>query len=278
MAVGPAEELRARYPGEQVAPVPRLCSPARLGQHAHPSGVLGLPRFRPAVRFRGVDAAPAPGPAEARPGGLRGLGPVGRPRMRAERGDLHRRHVVRGLDDGARSRRSRAARPRLPGGLRPGRRRTARDHGAAGGATGRTAARMPGPQVEAGLSPHAPYTVSARLYREVARYGRRHGLRLATHVAESPAEVELLERGTGAIAQAYRAAHMWKGRRWKPPGVSPVAYLAETGYWGRRRWPSTACRSTTQTSPRWRRAARRWPTAPARTCGCSAARPRWRSC
>jgi cytosine/adenosine deaminase-related metal-dependent hydrolase len=91
-----------------------------------------------------------------------------------------------------------------------------------------------GPRVEAGLSPHAPYSVSARLYREVARYGRRQGLSLATHLAESAAEVELLERGTGPIAQAYRAAHMWKGRRWKPPGVSPVAYLARTQVLGPR--------------------------------------------
>ncbi len=88
--------------------------------------------------------------------------------------------------------------------------------------------------MEAGLSPHAPYTVSARLYREVARFARRQGLRLATHLAESPAEVELLERGTGPIAQAYRAANMWKGRRWKPPGMSPVAYLAQTQALGPR--------------------------------------------
>lgn len=79
--------------------------------------------------------------------------------------------------------------------------------------------------VEPGLSPHAPYTVSRRLYRELARYGRRNNLRVATHVAESKAEVELLRRGTGAIAQAYKAAQLWKGQRWIPPGLSPVAYL-----------------------------------------------------
>jgi cytosine/adenosine deaminase-related metal-dependent hydrolase len=89
-----------------------------------------------------------------------------------------------------------------------------------------------GPIVEAGLSPHASYSVSARLYREAARFARRAGLRLATHVAESEAEVELLSRGTGAIAQAYRAAHMWKGQRWTPPGMSPVQYVARTGALG----------------------------------------------
>jgi 5-methylthioadenosine/S-adenosylhomocysteine deaminase len=82
-----------------------------------------------------------------------------------------------------------------------------------------------GPLVEPGLSPHAPYTVSSRLYRELARYARRNDLRLATHVAESKAEVELLKHGMGAIAQAYKAAHLWKGQHWSPPGVSPVSLL-----------------------------------------------------
>ncbi len=81
-------------------------------------------------------------------------------------------------------------------------------------------------RVQSGVSPHAPYTVSARLYREVARLARRSGLRVATHVAESQAEVELLTEGDGAIARAYAAAHMWDERLWKPPRLSPVEYLA----------------------------------------------------
>ena len=85
-----------------------------------------------------------------------------------------------------------------------------------------------GPLVEPGLSPHAPYSVSPRLYRELARFARREDLRLATHVAESKSEVELLEHGTGAIAQAYKAAQLWKGQRWSPPGVSPVAFLEQS--------------------------------------------------
>ena len=66
--------------------------------------------------------------------------------------------------------------------------------------------------VDLGLSPHAPYTVSWRLYREIARYADREGLHLATHVAESPAEVEFLERGAGSIARAYKAARSVEGR------------------------------------------------------------------
>jgi 5-methylthioadenosine/S-adenosylhomocysteine deaminase len=83
--------------------------------------------------------------------------------------------------------------------------------------------------MEPGISPHAPYTVSWRLYRELARFGKREGYRLATHVAESEAEVELLKEGTGPIALAHKAAKLWTGVRWQPPGVSPVAHLASAG-------------------------------------------------
>ncbi len=89
-----------------------------------------------------------------------------------------------------------------------------------------------GPLVEPGLSPHAPYSVSRRLFRELARFARRRGLRLATHVAESKSEVELLTYGTGAIAQAYKAAQLWRGQRWSPPGVSPVLFLEQADVLG----------------------------------------------
>ncbi len=89
--------------------------------------------------------------------------------------------------------------------------------------------------VEAGVSPHAPYTVSARLYREAARFARRAGLRLATHVAESPAEVEVLTRGTGPIAAAYRMARLWSHASWDPPRLRPLEYVARAG----ALWPDT---------------------------------------
>jgi 5-methylthioadenosine/S-adenosylhomocysteine deaminase len=74
--------------------------------------------------------------------------------------------------------------------------------------------------------------VSAQLYREAARFARHFGLRLATHVAESQAEVELLLRGTSAISQVYKAAHLWTVGRWIPPGVSPVQYVVQAGALG----------------------------------------------
>lgn len=88
--------------------------------------------------------------------------------------------------------------------------------------------------LEWGISPHAPYTVSARLYLEVARLARRTNLPLATHLAESPAEVEFLCRGRGPISRVYQAARLWKGERWRPPHMSPVRYVAATGALGPR--------------------------------------------
>jgi cytosine/adenosine deaminase-related metal-dependent hydrolase len=85
-----------------------------------------------------------------------------------------------------------------------------------------------GPAVDVGVSPHAPYSVSARLYREVARFARREGLKLATHVAESREELDLLTRGKSPIPGAYRAANLWTGQRWKPPMQRPIQYVAGT--------------------------------------------------
>ncbi|MBN1628193.1 MAG: amidohydrolase family protein [Thermoleophilia bacterium] len=104
----------------------------------------------------------------------------------------------------------------------------------AGSAAGSGAAALAaaGPRVEWGISPHAPYTVPPRLYREAARFARRAGLRMATHLAESEAEVEMLVKGAGAIAKAYKAAHLWKRQRWTAPGLSPVQYVAGTGALG----------------------------------------------
>lgn len=59
-------------------------------------------------------------------------------------------------------------------------------------------------QVRAGVSPHAPYTVSDRLYSEVAAFASREGLPMAVHIAESEVERQLVERGEGVFAEGLR--------------------------------------------------------------------------
>jgi 5-methylthioadenosine/S-adenosylhomocysteine deaminase len=82
--------------------------------------------------------------------------------------------------------------------------------------------RFAGGRVRLGLSPHAPYTVSGPLYAAVAEWAARDRLPLAVHLAESRAELELLESGSGRFADAWR-------RRGIPipggPGRSPVEWL-----------------------------------------------------
>jgi len=80
-------------------------------------------------------------------------------------------------------------------------------------------------QVRLGVSPHAPYTVSEPLYRAVDDLARSMGLPLATHLAESREETELVRDGSGAFADALRA----RGIAVHPQDRSPVQYLLRLG-------------------------------------------------
>lgn len=57
-----------------------------------------------------------------------------------------------------------------------------------------------------GLSPHAPYTVSAELYRLSARYARGHHLLCTTHLAESTEEDDMFRRGNGPLYDYFLRA------------------------------------------------------------------------
>jgi cytosine/adenosine deaminase-related metal-dependent hydrolase len=77
------------------------------------------------------------------------------------------------------------------------------------------------PRVRAGISPHAPYSVSGELYRACAELG----LPMATHISESQSEVAYLVRGEGA----------WGGYKdllVAPPGRTGTHLLADEGLLG----------------------------------------------
>jgi len=76
-----------------------------------------------------------------------------------------------------------------------------------------------------GVSPHAPYTVSATLYGRVAELARSEGLPVAVHLAESPEETALVRDGAGPFAEALRA----RGIAVEARGRSPVEYLVQLG-------------------------------------------------
>jgi 5-methylthioadenosine/S-adenosylhomocysteine deaminase len=81
-------------------------------------------------------------------------------------------------------------------------------------------------RVRLGVSPHAPYTVSGPLYAAVAAWAEAEDLPIAVHLAESPAESELLGRGAGPFAEAWRERGIPLPTM---PGCSPVEWLDRHG-------------------------------------------------
>jgi cytosine/adenosine deaminase-related metal-dependent hydrolase len=79
--------------------------------------------------------------------------------------------------------------------------------------------------VRVGISPHAPYSVSTRLFAAAARYAGDEKLPIAVHIAESEDESRLVSRGEGWFAEFLAG----RGISVAPRARSPVALLADTG-------------------------------------------------
>ncbi len=79
--------------------------------------------------------------------------------------------------------------------------------------------------VRTGISPHAPYTVSASLFRAAAEYARAESLPMAVHIAESAAEVAFVVRGEGVFADKLRERNIAV----TPQARSPIALLDRCG-------------------------------------------------
>ncbi len=79
--------------------------------------------------------------------------------------------------------------------------------------------------VSVGVSPHAPYTVSQKLFRSVAEFAMAAGLPVSVHVAESVAETEFVTRYAGHFADRLKA----RGVAAPLLHRSPVELLRATG-------------------------------------------------
>jgi cytosine/adenosine deaminase-related metal-dependent hydrolase len=80
-------------------------------------------------------------------------------------------------------------------------------------------------RVRIGISPHAPYTVSDRLYRLAARFALDNRLEIAIHTAESAEEMSFVRDGSGAFGESLRK----RGIIFNGTGTSTIRYFDSLG-------------------------------------------------
>ena len=78
--------------------------------------------------------------------------------------------------------------------------------------------------VRAGVSPHAPYSVSDTLFEATSAYSRAEALPIAVHIAESEDESSLVQQALGGWADSHRA----RGLDVVPRAGSPIRLLERT--------------------------------------------------
>lgn len=79
--------------------------------------------------------------------------------------------------------------------------------------------------VRVGLSPHATYTVSSRLFELIAQYAILNRISLTIHAAEAQDEFQLLTKGEGFFTEVYDRF----GLEWRSPHCTPIEYLEQLG-------------------------------------------------
>ena len=87
---------------------------------------------------------------------------------------------------------------------------------------------IPDNLLTAGLSPHAPYSVSKELYQAMAQFAYETGTPVCTHIAETRDEIEFLAKGTGSLPAFLKQIRAIPDN-WQAPGLTPIQYLNETG-------------------------------------------------
>ena len=79
--------------------------------------------------------------------------------------------------------------------------------------------------VSLGVSPHAPYTVSDRLYQATAQFASSRQLRMAMHIAESEPEHDIVVNAAGDFAERWKRRGIAVARRAR----SPIELLEKNG-------------------------------------------------
>jgi cytosine/adenosine deaminase-related metal-dependent hydrolase len=78
--------------------------------------------------------------------------------------------------------------------------------------------------LQLGVSPHAPYTVSPQLVKNLVELAGQRRWPVTMHIAESVAELELLANGTGPFRELLEERSMWDSKV-LTPGSHPLDYL-----------------------------------------------------
>ena len=85
-----------------------------------------------------------------------------------------------------------------------------------------------GPHLRLGVAPHAPYSVSPELFRELRTLADKMNCRYSCHVAEVKEESEFLETGRGDFFELLKKRQVFDSK-WIPLGTGPVRYLDRLG-------------------------------------------------
>ena len=75
-----------------------------------------------------------------------------------------------------------------------------------------------------GIAPHAPYSVSAKLWQRLDQLGKKYGCLLSTHLAETDEEVQFIEKGVGPLVDLLKDQQAFD-LSWQVPGTTPARYL-----------------------------------------------------
>ena len=79
-----------------------------------------------------------------------------------------------------------------------------------------------------GLAPHAPYSVSPKLFEGVKRLSEKYDCPISCHVAEFPEELQFLQDGSGDMKDFLIELGVYDDC-WVPPAKSPAQYLDSLG-------------------------------------------------
>lgn len=85
-------------------------------------------------------------------------------------------------------------------------------------------ARLANDRISVGVSPHAPYTVSRRLFELISDYSVRNSIPLTIHAAESGHEEDLLKRDVGLFREKF-----YSEVGFQSPKMSTIEYFSDIG-------------------------------------------------